>query len=66
MEEFISLARIIQSIISNLNALYVAGYPKDVDLTQGKKFIFRDSNVEKISEFDTELGKILGIWTEKV
>ena len=38
MEMFVNLAKVIQSIITNLNVLYTSGYPKDNDLTNKKLF----------------------------
>ena len=64
MSDFILFAKTIQSILSNLDSLYVAGYPRDQNLFRTDKFecIFR--NFDEMVMFEKHIATELADWVQ--
>jgi hypothetical protein len=64
MSDFILFAKIIQSILSNLDSLYVAGYPRDQNLFKTDKFECIKRNFDELVNFEKHLANELVEWVQ--
>jgi hypothetical protein len=64
MSDFILFAKTIQSILNNLDQLYVAGYPRDQDLCMTDKFECISRNFEEMILFEMHLAHELVEWVQ--
>jgi hypothetical protein len=64
MSDFILFAKTIQSILSNLDSLYVAGYPRDQNLFQTDKFECTFRNFDELVTFEKHLATELVDWVQ--
>jgi hypothetical protein len=64
MSDFILFAKIIQSILNNLDSLYVAGYPRDQYLFKTDKFECIKRNFDDLVNFEKHLANELVEWVQ--
>ena len=62
MSDFILFVKTIQSILNNLDSLYLAGYPQDQNLFTTDKFDCILRNFEEMIKFDKNLANKLVEW----
>jgi hypothetical protein len=62
MSDFILFVKTIQSILNNLDSLYLAGYPQDQNLFMTDKFDCISRNFEEMIEFEKKLANKLDEW----
>jgi hypothetical protein len=64
MSDFILFAKTIQSILNNLDSLYVAGYPRDQNLFRTDKFECILRNFDDLVNFEKHLANELVDWVQ--
>ena len=64
MSDFILFAKTIQSILNNLDSLYVSGYPRDQKLFTIDKFECIMSNFDEMVNFDKHLANEMADWVQ--
>ena len=66
MSDFILFSKTIQSILSNLDSLYFAGYPRDQKIFRTEKYecIFR--NFDEMIKFEKHIANELLDWVQSM
>ena len=64
MSDFIQLAKTIQSILSNLESLYMAGYPRDHQLFKKANFECILRNFDEMIKFERDSANELADWLQ--
>lgn len=64
MSDYILFAKTIQSILNNLDSLYVSGYPRDQKLFMTDKFECIMSNFDEMVNFEKHLANEVADWVQ--